>query len=133
MLHLCENCPSIDILKNFLTTKFEEIDNDNVKFKQWKKEETNKINLLPLEMSVEGFIEEVCRQIELIHKHHFIAKSLAYFLKKLKSDLKGNEVLILLDFAEMYSFVVPDAVQGYHWNNSQTTLHPFVAYYLKLV
>ena len=56
-----------------------------------------------MEMSVDEVIEEVCRQIE---------------------------VLILLNFAENYSFVVQDAVQGYHWNNSQATLHPFVAYYL---
>ena len=56
MLHSCENCPSIDELKNFLTTKFEEIDNKDVKFKQWKKEEKNKTNLLSLEMSVEEFI-----------------------------------------------------------------------------
>ena len=51
------------------TTKFGEIDNHNVKFKQWKKEEKNKTNLLSLEMSVEDFIE-VCRQIELIREHN---------------------------------------------------------------
>ena len=39
MLHLCGNCPSVDVLKNFLTTKFEEIDDNDVKFKQRKKEE----------------------------------------------------------------------------------------------
>ena len=33
------------------------------------------------------------------------------------------------DFSENYSFIVQDAVQGYHWNNSQVTLHPFVYYY----
>ena len=81
-------------------------------------------------MSVEEFIEEVCRQIELIPENHFIAKSQANFLKELKSDLKENEVLILLNFAESYSFIVQDAVQRYHWNNSRVTLHPFVAYYL---
>ena len=31
---------------------------------------------------------------------------------------------------ENYSFAVQDTVQGYHWNNSQATLHLFVAYYL---
>ena len=36
---------------------------------------------------------------------------------------------MLLDFAENYSFLVQDAVQGYHWNNSQATLHPFVIYF----
>lgn len=31
MLHLCEKFPSIDVLKIFLTTKFEEKDNNDVK------------------------------------------------------------------------------------------------------
>ena len=33
------------------------------------------------------------------------------------------------DFSENYSFVLQDAVQGFHWNNAQTTIHPFVVYY----
>ena len=74
------------------------------------------LHLLSLEMSVEEFIE-VCRQIELICEHHFNAKSQANFLKELKSDLKENEVLLPLVFAENYSFVVHNAVQEYHWNN----------------
>ena len=89
-----------------------------------------KTNLLLLEMSVEEFIGEVCRQIELIREHHFTWKSQANFLKELNSDLKENEVLILLNFVENYSFVVYDAVQCYHWNNSQATLHLFIAHYL---
>ena len=28
-----------------------------------------------------------------------------------------------------YSFLVQDAVQGHHWDNSQATIHPFVIYY----
>ena len=37
-------------------------------------------------------------------------------------------MLILLDFAENYSFVVQDAAQGFHWDNRQCTLYPFVLY-----
>ena len=51
-------------------------------------------------MSVEEFIEELCRQIELIREHHFIWKSQANFLKELNSDLKENEVLIPLNFVK---------------------------------
>ena len=80
-------------------------------------------------MSVEEFIE-VCKQIEVICEHYFIAKSQANFLEELKPDLKENEVLILFIFTENYSFVVQDVVQGYHWKNSEATLHLFVAYYL---
>ena len=37
--------------------------------------------------------------------------------------------MVVGDFSENYSFIVQDAVQGYHWTNSQATLHPFVFYW----
>ena len=36
----------------------------------------------------------------------------------------------MLDFAENCSFLVQDASQEFHWNNSQATIHPFVIYYV---
>ena len=44
--------------------------------------------------------------------------------------MKTGEFLVTADFSENYSFILQDAAQGFHWNNSQATLHPFVAYYL---
>ena len=46
-----------------------------------------------------------------------------------KENLPANNAIILLDFAENYIYIAQYAVQGYHWNNSQATLHPFVVYY----
>jgi len=47
----------------------------------------------------------------------------------MKETLSADSIIILMDFAENYSFVVQDAVQGQHWNNnSQATLHPFAVY-----
>ena len=40
--------------------------------------------------------------------------------------MKENLIIVLLDFAENYSFDVQDAVQGFHWDTTLTTLHPFV-------
>ena len=40
-----------------------------------------------------------------------------------------NKLIILLDFAENYSFVVQDAVQGVNWENSKGIICPFVAYF----
>ncbi len=37
-------------------------------------------------------------------------------------------MVVLLDFAENFSFLVQDAVQAFHWDNRQATLHPFVVY-----
>ena len=35
------------------------------------------------------------------------------------------------DFAENFSFIVQDEIQGNHWNNQQYSLHPIVLYYCK--
>ena len=47
----------------------------------------------------------------------------------MKETLQQDTTIILLDFAENYSFVVQDAIQGFYWENSQATLHPFTIYY----
>ena len=45
------------------------------------------------------------------------------------STLLPQQFVVIGDFSENYSFVLQDAAQGFHWNNSQATIHPFVAYY----
>jgi hypothetical protein len=53
------------------------------------------------------------------------------FLKELKCNLQSIEFVVLCDFAENYYFVLQDEAQGFHWNNAQTTIHPFVIYFKK--
>ena len=48
------------------------------------------------------------------------------------STLLPRQFVVIGDFSENYSFVLQDAAQGFHWNNSQATIHPFVAYYRQL-
>lgn len=48
-----------------------------------------------------------------------------------KRHLTEETMIVLLDFAENYSFVVQDAIQGHQLHNSQATLHPFTIYHLK--
>ena len=79
--------------------------------------------------TVEEFIAKIVDDVYEVCPHHFIAKAQANHLKMAKENLSENELIILLDFAENYSFVVQDAVQGFHWENSQATLHPFAAYF----
>ena len=51
-------------------------------------------------------------------------------MKELNENISLNEqAIVLLDFAENYSFVCQDAVQGFHWDNTQVMLHPVVVYY----
>ena len=61
--------------------------------------------------------------------HSYISKCQSKYLKNLKEELPSNSARILGDFAENYSFVVQDEVQGFHLNNLQCTLHPVVVFY----
>ena len=62
-------------------------------------------------------------------KNHFTSKAQSNFLQYKKETVSQNKAIILLDFAKNYLFINQDAVQGFHWENSQATLHPFVVYY----
>ena len=61
--------------------------------------------------------------------YSYISKCQLRYLKKLKSEIDSLAVLFLGDFEENYQFVIQDEVQGFHWNNSQCTLHPVITYY----
>ena len=47
----------------------------------------------------------------------------------IKFERETNNVMILLDFTENYSYITQDVVQGCHWNSSQTTLHSLGVHY----
>ena len=79
--------------------------------------------------TVEEFIAKIVDDVYEVWTHHFIAKAQANHLKVAKENLCENELIVLLDFAENYSFVVQDAVQGFYWETSQATLHLSVAYF----
>lgn len=61
--------------------------------------------------------------------HDFIAGKQQQYLKYRKQNLQINEAVVICDFAENFSFFIQDEVQGYHWNQQQCTIHPFVIYY----
>ena len=130
MLHECENCGGKQAAKEFLTEQFEKEDMDDddlVNYKQWL--HTDRTTLVSLQLPVNEFINAVCDSLDSLRHHHFIAHAQAAYLRMTKENLQLGTVVVLMDFAENYSFVVQDAVQGHHSNNSQTTLHPFTIYY----
>ena len=67
-----------------------------------------------------------------LYHHHFIKDSQASYLRDSKENLDNKTCIILMDFAENYSFIIQDAMQGFYWQNSQAMLHPFAVYYRDL-
>jgi len=130
MLRECEKCPGREVIIKYLKQVFDVADmdpGDEVHYKQWL--HTDRTALINMTLPVSDYIEKVTDALDNLRHHHYIAKTQAAYLRRLKADIQQGTAIILLDFAENYSFVVQDAVQGHHWNNSQATLHPFVSYY----
>ena len=122
MTRRCENCPkSSDLLIQYLDEDFE------IKFSQWTT--VDRSTLIQHEESISEYVEMVVKQLQDLTSHSYIAKSQAKYLNDRKNEINETCALILGDFAENYSFVVQDEVQGFHWNNLQCTLHPVVCYF----
>lgn len=118
-LGACNACCGIDTLKESLLAVLDD-NNIMIDYKQWISvdrstlETTSKIS--------DEFVEAFCDKLEVLIPHYFIATQQASFYSTCKATLKPGEVLVAADFSE-------DAAQGFHWNNAQATIHPFVIYY----
>ncbi|CAH0556044.1 unnamed protein product [Brassicogethes aeneus] len=131
MLHRCENCPGSEALEQLMLDIFSENDletDDNIAYKQWVHK--GQSTLVNMTSTIEDFVKDLSKAADQATTHHFTAKSQASYLRNLKENIPAEtEVIVLLDFAENYSFVCQDAIQGFHWDTTQATLHPFVIYF----
>ena len=99
---------------------------DSVVFRQWVSFDRSTLETKP----ADEFVKSFCEKLELLLPHSFIAIQQASFYKDHKSALQPEELLVTAEFSENYSFILQDAAQGFHWNNSQATIHPFFACYI---
>ena len=125
----CTSCPGVSKLRDDhdLTTLLDENLIDNITFKQWVS--VDRSTLETYTKPVDEFVDMFCEKLELLRPHSFIAAQQASYYSNCKSGLAPREIVVTVDFAEYYSFVLQDAAQGFHWNNSQATIHPFAAYF----
>ena len=127
-LGTCDLCPGTTRLRDDLLTALDDNMIDSVVFKQWVS--VDRSTLETVTKPADEFVESFCEKLELLLPHSFIATQQASFYKDCKSTLQPGELLVTADFSENYSFILQGAAQGFHWNNSQATIHPFVAYYI---
>ncbi len=126
-LNECTTCPGTDNFREELSAEFLENNIDEITFKQWQK--VDRCTMETITVSSLAFTDKLGEQLHDIVPHSFIAKQQADYLKYRKSNAATDECLVICDFSENYSFVVQDAVQGFHWSNAQCTIHPFAVYY----
>lgn len=86
-------------------------------------------SLESVEKSVQDFASYFETLLKQIIYHDFVSQKQSQYFSKRKTDLDENEVLIVCDFSENYTFIIQDAIQSYHWSNKQCTIHPFALYW----
>ena len=139
MTHRCENCQGIENVEQFLydylnsndpndtdDDREDDAEETEIKFKQWTM--TDWTELISMILLQNEFINLLVETLDNITPHSFIARFQASYLKQLKNMIGADEVIVLEDFAENFSFLVLDEIQGYHWNKSQCSLQPVVVY-----
>lgn len=124
----CESCPGLDNFKEYLKIAFLEhgCEDAELKFSQWVS--TDRCNLETFSQPLDVFLDYFINKMKNLLPHCFISLQQSSFLKNKKLALKSTEVIVLCDFAENYAFIMQNAAQGFHWNNKQATIHPFVIY-----
>lgn len=89
---------------------------DTVQYKQWIT--TDRTNLQDFSSRFQDFMEILADKLDKLTSHDFIAKHQSSYFAQLKDNIHQNEAVVLLDFAENYSFLIQDADQGFHLENS---------------
>ena len=100
---------------------------ETVQYKQWIS--TDRSTLEAITNSADEFMEFFCEKLKILLAHSFNAKQQSAFHMEVKSSLQSDVFQVITDFAENYSFILQDEAQGFQWNNSQASIHPFVIYY----
>lgn len=126
-LRSCADCPSPDVLRNILAKLFDDNNIETITYKQWTS--TDRSTLETVIKNVDEFLDCLMESLDKLLSHSFTAKQQSQYLNLLKTTIQTGVFLTLLDFSENFSFIIQDAVQGFHWNNCQATLHPFVFYF----
>lgn len=71
-------------------------------------------------------VDTIDKSVIAVSKHHFLLSKQQEFFRVLENRIKHEQsAVVQLDFAENYSFVIQDEIQGHHWTNNQLTVHPF--------
>lgn len=132
MTKKCHKCPGefgvSEVLERLLKELDIEVNEKIIKYKNW----INAGSAATLESFVDNFNNfkvQLCKNINLLTSHHYVADTQKNYLNHCKNNLDSDTCIILMDFSENYSFIIQQSVQAFYYNNSQATIHPFCIYY----
>ena len=127
MLRDCQTCPGKEGVIRFIQSLPTMEEKDELRYKKWVS--VDRCTLQEVVESQEEYLESFSMAVVKLLRHHHISHKQSQSFKKAKEALDESTGILVGDFAENHSFLVQDAAQGFHWDNSQCTLHPFVFYF----
>ena len=131
MLGRCAKCTSTDFADTLLrsTPLLDPEETDYVHVQQWVS--GVRCQLETIVLTPDEFREKFLDVLKALKAHHSVSKQQARYLRERKANIGKHEAIVLMDFAENYSFIVQDAPKSYHWLNTQASVHPVVIYFRK--
>lgn len=123
----CDSCPGSDKIVEAFEKAWNENEIEEIDYKQWTT--TDRCTIISLTCAANEFIQNLCRDLKKLLRHDFTAKTQNSFYRRIKNALKPGQFLVVLDFAENYTFTAQEAPQGFHWNNKQASVFQVVVYY----
>ena len=127
MMRKCKECPGLGGIMQDAQIKEIFCDIEEVTYKLWIS--TDHTSLVTISEAGDDFVEHLADKLVELTRHHYIAKAQSTYMKALKENIRPSEAVVQGDFSENFSFVIQDEAQGYRWEHSQATVHPFVVYY----
>ncbi len=98
-----------------------------IKVKQWVS--TDRPELVFQHLSFPEFCDLVLTQLLILIPHHYYTIEQAKYFKQRKESLSPSEVIVVLDFAENYTYTIQDEIQSNYFNKQQLSIHPACLYY----
>ena len=122
---LCRNNTNVAWSKSVVWHQWEKVESAN--YPKVKKKSFDKIRYTgPLSTLLTKYIESLHK----ISVHMFDFRWQAFQFNECKKLLQNGDCLFIIDFTQNYSHHGQDEILGAYWLRKQSTLHPFVIYFL---
>ncbi|XP_070184051.1 uncharacterized protein [Littorina saxatilis] len=130
----CDNCgPALLRERLHLVLENETLRNSPATWWQWENvaitNTSTRMTKVRKEGSFQGLVEALQSALVPFFRHLFNAKWQYEQYCHITRTVPRESVILCMDYAENYTAKQQDAPQGFHWNNTQTTVHPVVATY----
>lgn len=78
----------------------------------------------------EDFVPLMMESVPAFRRHLERVSAQFHAVKELKQRLPDGHIVVQMDFAENFTHQAPEEIQSAYWCQTQTSLHPAVAYYM---